>query len=139
MTLTRANRKVLQKAIPIYSENTFAVLPKTIKKFVPLQPPCRREQDLTEFSKKYKDRFFDVGIAEEHAVTFAGGLAAGNVIPVFAVYSTFLQRAYDQILHDAALQNLHIVLAIDRAGIVGEDGETHQGIFDVAFLNTIPK
>ena len=93
---------------------------------------------LEEFSKKYKERFFDVGIAEEHAVTFAGGLAAGNVIPVFAVYSTFLQRAYDQILHDAALQNLHVVLAIDRAGIVGEDGETHQGIFDVAFLNTIP-
>ncbi|MBQ3929002.1 MAG: 1-deoxy-D-xylulose-5-phosphate synthase, partial [Clostridia bacterium] len=73
-----------------------------------------------------------------HAVTFAGGLAAGNIIPVFCVYSTFLQRSYDQILHDAALQNLHIVLAVDRAGIVGEDGETHQGIFDTAFLNTIP-
>ena len=93
---------------------------------------------LEGFAKNYKDRFFDVGIAEEHAVTFAGGLAAGEVIPVFAVYSTFLQRAYDQILHDAALQNLHVVLAIDRSGIVGEDGETHQGIFDVAFLNTIP-
>ena len=93
---------------------------------------------LTEFSKKYKDRFFDVGIAEEHAVTFAGGLASCDIIPIFAVYSTFLQRAYDQILHDAALQNLHAVLAIDRAGIVGEDGETHQGIFDVAFLSTIP-
>ena len=92
----------------------------------------------TEFSKKYKDRFFDVGIAEEHAVTFAGGLASCDIIPIFAVYSTFLQRAYDQILHDAALQNLHAVLAIDRAGIVGEDGETHQGIFDVAFLSTIP-
>ena len=93
---------------------------------------------LVDFSKKYKNRFYDVGIAEEHAVTFACGLAAGNVTPVFAVYSTFLQRSYDQILHDAALQNLHIVLAIDRAGIVGEDGETHQGIFDVAFMNTIP-
>ena len=93
---------------------------------------------LEEFSKKHKDRFFDVGIAEEHAVTFAGGLATDNVIPVFAVYSTFLQRAYDQIIHDAALQGLHVVLAIDRAGIVGEDGETHQGIFDTAFLNTIP-
>ncbi len=93
---------------------------------------------LSEFSKKYKDRFYDVGIAEEHAVTFACGLAAGNAIPVFCVYSTFLQRSYDQILHDAALQNLHIILAIDRAGIVGEDGETHQGIFDTAFLNTIP-
>lgn len=93
---------------------------------------------LSTFAKKYKNRFFDVGIAEEHAVTFSGGLAAGNAIPVFAVYSTFLQRSYDQILHDAAIQNLHIVLAIDRAGIVGEDGETHQGIFDAAFLNTIP-
>lgn len=93
---------------------------------------------LSTFAKKYKNRFYDVGIAEEHAVTFAAGLAAGNVTPVFAVYSTFLQRSYDQILHDAALQHLHIVLAIDRAGIVGEDGETHQGIFDVAFLNTIP-
>ncbi len=93
---------------------------------------------LSDFAKKYKSRFYDVGIAEEHAVTFACGLAAGNVIPVFAVYSTFLQRSYDQILHDASLQKLHIVLAIDRAGIVGEDGETHQGIFDTAFLNTIP-
>lgn len=93
---------------------------------------------LSEFSKLYKNRFFDVGIAEEHAVTFAGGLALGGMIPVFAVYSTFLQRSYDQIIHDAALQNLKIVLAIDRAGIVGEDGETHQGVFDVSFLNSIP-
>lgn len=93
---------------------------------------------LSDFAKKYKNRFFDVGIAEEHAVTFSCGLSVGNLIPVFAVYSTFLQRSYDQILHDAAIQNLHIVLAIDRAGIVGEDGETHQGVFDVAFLNTIP-
>ncbi|MGN0469742.1 MAG: 1-deoxy-D-xylulose-5-phosphate synthase, partial [Acutalibacteraceae bacterium] len=93
---------------------------------------------LSDFAKKYKNRFFDVGIAEEHAVTFSCGLSVGNAIPVFAVYSTFLQRSYDQILHDAAIQKLHIVLAIDRAGIVGEDGETHQGIFDVAFLNTIP-
>ena len=93
---------------------------------------------LSNFSKKYKDRFYDVGIAEEHAVTFASGLAAGGDIPIFAVYSTFLQRSYDQILHDAALQKLHIVLAIDRAGIVGEDGETHQGIYDVSFLNTMP-
>ena len=92
---------------------------------------------LKDFSRKYKDRFFDVGIAEEHAVTFAAGLAAGGALPVFAVYSTFLQRSYDQLLHDAALQQLHIVLAIDRAGIVGEDGETHQGIYDAAFLNTI--
>lgn len=93
---------------------------------------------LNAFSRQYKDRFYDVGIAEEHAVTFAAGLAVGGMIPVFAVYSTFLQRSYDQLLHDAALQKLHIVLAIDRAGIVGEDGETHQGIYDTAFLYTIP-
>ncbi|MEG6572056.1 1-deoxy-D-xylulose-5-phosphate synthase [[Clostridium] cellulosi] len=93
---------------------------------------------LTEFSEKYKDRFFDVGIAEEHAVVFAAGLARNGMKPVFAVYSTFLQRSYDQILHDAALQKLNVVLAVDRAGIVGEDGETHQGIFDVAMLSNIP-
>lgn len=93
---------------------------------------------LTYFARSFKNRFFDVGIAEEHAVTFAGGLAAGGMLPVFAVYSTFLQRSYDQLIHDVSLQNLKIVLAIDRAGLVGEDGETHQGIFDVALLNTVP-
>ena len=93
---------------------------------------------LTEFSEKYKDRFFDVGIAEEHAVTFGAGLASRGMTPVFAVYSSFLQRAYDQLIHDAAAQNLHLVLAVDRAGIVGEDGETHQGVFDVSILNSIP-
>ncbi|MCR4563777.1 MAG: 1-deoxy-D-xylulose-5-phosphate synthase [Clostridiales bacterium] len=93
---------------------------------------------LADFSKKYPDRFFDVGIAEEHAVTFASGLARDGMLPVFAVYSTFLQRAYDQLIHDCALQDEHIVLAIDRAGFVGEDGETHQGLFDVSFLNSIP-
>ena len=94
---------------------------------------------LEEFSKKFPKQFFDVGLAEEHAVTFSGGLAKDGMIPVFAVYSTFLQRCYDQLVHDAALQGEKIVLAIDRAGFVGEDGETHQGILDVAFLNTIPK
>lgn len=93
---------------------------------------------LSNFAQQYKNRFFDVGIAEEHAVTFASGLAAGGMIPVFAVYSTFLQRSYDQIIHDASIQKLHMVLAIDRAGIVGEDGKTHQGLFDVSFLNGIP-
>ncbi|WP_277668303.1 1-deoxy-D-xylulose-5-phosphate synthase [Caproiciproducens galactitolivorans] len=93
---------------------------------------------LTGFAKQFPERFFDTGIAEEHAVTFAGGLASGGMHPVFAVYSTFLQRSYDQIIHDAAIQKVKLTFAIDRAGIVGEDGETHQGIFDVAFLNTIP-
>ena len=93
---------------------------------------------LIEFSKKYPKRFFDVGIAEQHAVTFAAGMAKGGLIPVFSVYSSFLQRAYDQIIHDVAMQNLHVVLAIDRAGVVGEDGETHQGIYDLSFLTHIP-
>lgn len=93
---------------------------------------------LQYFAKKFPNRFFDVGIAEEHAVTFCGGLAAGGAIPVFAVYSTFLQRSYDQIIHDLSIGGFHAVLAVDRAGIVGEDGETHNGTFDVAFLSTIP-
>lgn len=93
---------------------------------------------LKRFHNQYPERFFDVGIAEEHAVTFAAGLAARGMVPVVAVYSTFLQRAYDQILHDVCLQNLHVVFAIDRAGIVGSDGETHQGIFDISYLMTVP-
>ncbi len=90
------------------------------------------------FEEKYKERFFDVGIAEEHAVTFASGLAANGLLPVFAVYSTFLQRGYDQIIHDAAIQKLPVVLAVDRAGFNNSDGVTHHGIFDVAFLSQIP-
>ena len=93
---------------------------------------------LEGFSSKHPERFFDVGIAEEHAITFAGGLAKNGMKPIYAVYSTFLQRCYDQIVHDISLQRLKMILAIDRAGFVGEDGETHHGIFDVAFLSTIP-
>ena len=90
------------------------------------------------FAKAYKPRFFDVGIAEEHAVTFAGGLASQGMLPVVCIYSTFLQRCYDQILHDLAIEKEHVVFAIDRAGMVGEDGETHQGLFDVSMLSSIP-
>lgn len=93
---------------------------------------------LMAFAKKYPERFFDVGIAEEHAVTFAAGMAAGGYHPVVAVYSTFLQRAYDQILHDVCIGNLPVTLCVDRAGIVGKDGETHQGIFDLSYLAHIP-
>lgn len=93
---------------------------------------------LKRFHNMYPDRFFDVGIAEEHAVTFAAGLAAGGLKPIVAVYSSFLQRAYDQILHDVCIQNLPVVFAIDRAGLVGSDGETHQGIFDLTYLSGIP-
>ncbi|MDE6128141.1 MAG: 1-deoxy-D-xylulose-5-phosphate synthase, partial [Lachnospiraceae bacterium] len=93
---------------------------------------------LKRFHNMYPDRFFDVGIAEEHAVTFAAGLAAGGMRPVVAIYSSFLQRAYDQILHDVCIQGLPVVFAIDRAGLVGSDGETHQGIFDLSYLSSIP-
>lgn len=93
---------------------------------------------LKRFRNMYPDRFFDVGIAEEHAVTFAAGLAAGGLKPIVAVYSSFLQRAYDQILHDVCIQNLPVIFAIDRAGLVGSDGETHQGIFDFTYLSGIP-
>lgn len=93
---------------------------------------------LKRFHNMFPGRFFDVGIAEEHAVTFAAGLAAAGLKPIFAVYSSFLQRAYDQILHDVCIQNLPVVFAIDRAGLVGSDGETHQGIFDISYLSAIP-
>ena len=93
---------------------------------------------LTAFAKQYPERFFDVGIAEEHAVTFAAGLAAAGMKPVVAIYSSFLQRAYDQILHDVCIQNLPVVFAIDRSGLVGADGDTHQGIFDISYLSNIP-
>ena len=93
---------------------------------------------LVEFSNLYKDRFFDVGIAEQHGVTFAAGLAAAGLTPVIPIYSTFLQRAYDQALHDVCLQNLHVVFGVDRAGIVGADGETHQGVYDISYLLTMP-
>jgi len=93
---------------------------------------------LVEFASEFPKRFFDVGIAEQHAVTMAAGLAISGIVPVVCIYSTFLQRAYDQILHDVCQQNLHVVFAIDRAGVVGEDGETHQGVFDFSFLLHIP-
>ena len=93
---------------------------------------------LSRFAKRFPQRFFDVGIAEEHAMTFAAGLAAGGMKPVFAVYSSFLQRAFDQTIHDVCLQNLPVFIAIDRAGLVGSDGETHQGVFDLSFLLEIP-
>ena len=93
---------------------------------------------LKRFSNMYPERFFDVGIAEQHAVTFAAGLAAGGLRPIVAVYSSFLQRAYDQILHDVCIQNLPVIFCIDRAGLVGSDGETHQGIFDISYLSSIP-
>jgi len=108
------------------------------KKIVAITAAMPSGTGLSEFSKRFPERFFDVGIAEAHAVTFASGIAKNGFTPVVAVYSTFLQRAYDQILHDVCLQNLHVVFAVDRAGVVGGDGETHQGLYDLAFLSHIP-
>lgn len=111
---------------------------KVNKKLVVISPAMIPGSGLTEFSKKYPERLFDVGIAEGHAVTFAGGIAAGGVIPVVAIYSTFLQRAYDNLIHDVALGNYHVVFAVDRAGLVAGDGATHQGVFDISYLTGIP-
>ena len=111
---------------------------KSNDKIVAITAAMPKSTGLYEFSKEFPNRFFDVGIAEEHAVSFASGLASQGFIPFFAVYSTFLQRAYDEIIHDIALQNAHVVLAIDRAGIVGADGETHHGIYDLSYLSHIP-
>ena len=93
---------------------------------------------MVNFEKKYPDRFYDVAIAEQHAVTFGAGLALGGMKPVVAIYSTFLQRAYDQLIHDVCLENIDVTFALDRAGIVGEDGPTHSGSFDVSFMRCIP-
>ncbi len=108
------------------------------KRIVAITAAMPEGTGLTEFRDKFPERFFDVGIAEQHAVTMAAGLAASGMKPFFAVYSTFLQRAYDQVLHDVCIQNLPVVLAIDRAGLVGEDGETHQGVYDISFLRHMP-
>ena len=103
-----------------------------------ITPAMREGSGLVEFSKRFPDRYFDVAIAEQHAVTFAAGLACEGFKPVVAIYSTFLQRAYDQLIHDVALQNLPVVFALDRAGLVGSDGATHQGSYDLSFLRCIP-
>ncbi|MEE1057008.1 MAG: 1-deoxy-D-xylulose-5-phosphate synthase [Acutalibacteraceae bacterium] len=118
--------------------NKLIKLAKKEKRIFAITAAMEAGTGLSRFATEFKPRFFDTGIAEEHAVTFAGGLAAQGALPFFAVYSTFLQRGIDQIIHDIAMQNLHVIFAIDRAGLVGEDGETHQGVFDVALLNSVP-
>ncbi|MFO7277745.1 MAG: 1-deoxy-D-xylulose-5-phosphate synthase [Pseudomonadota bacterium] len=107
-------------------------------RIIGITPAMREGSGMVEFSRRFPDRYFDVAIAEQHAVTFAAGLAAEGLKPVVAIYSTFLQRAYDQLIHDVALQNLPVVFAIDRAGLVGGDGATHQGSFDLSFMRCIP-
>jgi len=118
--------------------NALTTLAETDDKIVAITAAMCSGTGLSEFAKKFPDRFFDVGIAEQHAVAMASGMASRGAKPVFAVYSSFLQRAYDMLIHDVALSKLHVVLAVDRAGIVGHDGETHQGVFDVSFLCSVP-
>lgn len=133
--------ELLKPSAPSYSADFGKIMVDEANKndrLVAITAAMRSGVGLDDFAKQFKDRFFDVGIAEGHAVTFAAGLAKQGYLPVVAVYSTFLQRAYDQIIHDVALQNLHVIFAIDRAGIVGSDGETHHGLFDLAYLSNIP-
>ena len=108
------------------------------KKLVAITPAMKEGSGMVDFEKKYPDRFYDVAIAEQHAVTFGAGLALGGMKPVVAIYSTFLQRAYDQLIHDVCLENVDVTFALDRAGIVGEDGPTHSGSFDISFMRCIP-
>ncbi|HWP94335.1 MAG TPA: 1-deoxy-D-xylulose-5-phosphate synthase [Gammaproteobacteria bacterium] len=126
---------------PTYSEvfgNWICDMAAQDARLVAITPAMREGSGLVEFEKRFPDRYFDVGIAEQHAVTFAAGLACEGLKPVVAIYSTFLQRAYDQLVHDVALQNLPVLFAIDRAGLVGPDGPTHAGSFDVAYLRCVP-
>jgi 1-deoxy-D-xylulose-5-phosphate synthase len=130
-----------KSSVPSYSNifgNKLCEIAEKNKDVVAITAAMTDGTGLKTFSKKFPNRLFDTGIAEQHAVTMSAGLAANGVIPVVTLYSSFLQRAYDQVVHDVAMQNLHVVFAIDRAGIVGNDGETHQGVFDSAFLCQIP-
>jgi 1-deoxy-D-xylulose-5-phosphate synthase len=136
-----ATGKNLSQSAPNFSDSfgeTMVELAGKDKRICAITAAMPGGTGLLEFKKQYPDRLFDVGIAEEHAVSMAGGLAKQGMIPVVALYSTFLQRGYDQIIQDIALLKLHVVLAIDRAGLVGEDGATHHGVFDVGFLRQIP-
>jgi 1-deoxy-D-xylulose-5-phosphate synthase len=133
--------ETLKSEVPSYTSifgRTINGLAAKNEKIVAITAAMLDGTGLEAFARNFPARFFDVGIAEEHAVTFAGGLAKGGLRPVVAIYSTFLQRAYDEIMHDVCLQNLPVVFAIDRAGIVGEDGATHNGIFDIAYLRPMP-
>lgn len=118
--------------------NELVEIAKTDKRIISITAAMPEGTGLSNFAKLFPERFFDVGIAEQHAVTLAAGLAASGMKPVFAVYSTFLQRAFDQVIHDVCMQKLPVLIAIDRGGIVGEDGETHQGVFDFTYLRSIP-
>lgn len=134
--------EIAKKSEKITYSNTFGEaivkIAKNNKNVVAITAAMTGGTGLNKFSKEFPERFFDVGIAEEHAVTFAAGMAAEGMQPIFAVYSTFLQRGFDQIIHDVCMQNLPVIFMIDRAGLVGNDGETHQGVFDLSYLSMVP-
>ncbi|MBF0119635.1 MAG: 1-deoxy-D-xylulose-5-phosphate synthase [Desulfobacterales bacterium] len=137
----KTGTSVSKNSIPSYTEvfgNTMIKLAKDNPKIIAITAAMPEGTGLTKFGEIYPDRLFDVGIAEAHGVTFAGGMATEGFKPVVAIYSTFLQRAYDQIVHDVCLESLPVVFAIDRAGIVGEDGPTHHGVFDITYLRSMP-
>ena len=130
-------KKKAQSYTDVFSKALISLAEKN-KKLTAITAAMPDGTGLVEFSKRFPDRFFDVGIAEEHAVSFAAGLALGGLTPVVAIYSSFLQRAVDQMMHDVCMQKLHVIFAIDRAGLVGADGETHQGCFDLSYLSMMP-
>ncbi|MDO4337497.1 MAG: 1-deoxy-D-xylulose-5-phosphate synthase [Eubacteriales bacterium] len=137
----KTGKPLEKKTAPTYTDifgETMRELGKANERLVGITAAMPEGTGLVKFAKACPDRFFDVGIAEEHAVTFAAGLALGGMIPVVAIYSSFMQRAVDQILHDVCMQNLHVIFAVDRAGLVGADGETHQGCFDLSYLSMMP-
>lgn len=129
------------KSLPTYSNifgDWLCEMAAQDPKIIGITPAMREGSGMVEFSKRFPKQYFDVAIAEQHAVTFAAGLAISGYKPIVAIYSSFLQRAYDQLIHDVAIQNLHVIFAIDRAGVVGADGQTHQGVFDLSFMRCIP-
>jgi len=132
------DKKSKQKKYQDVFSDWIVDMAETDKNLIGITPAMREGSGLVDFSKKYPERYFDVAIAEQHSVTFAAGLATENKKPVVAIYSTFLQRAYDQLIHDVAVQNLDVTFALDRAGLVGEDGPTHSGNYDISYLRCIP-
>ncbi len=142
MTCSSARRaKSSTGGKPSYSQifgDWLCDMAKLDARLIAVTPAMREGSGMVEYSERFPERYFDVGIAEQHAVTFAAGLACEGLRPVLAIYSTFLQRGYDQLIHDVAIQNLPVVFALDRGGLVGGDGATHNGAFDLAYLRTVP-
>ena len=137
-SLTRDSACITYRPIAAEAAKMRADMAAQDQRLVGITPAMREGSGMVEFEKRFPDRYYDVGIAEQHAVTFAAGMACEGLKPVVAIYSTFLQRGYDQLIHDVALQNLPVVFALDRAGLVGADGATHAGAYDIAYIRCIP-